>query len=90
VRQHDRDQHEHAGKGHSALGEICGEAPQFALRCGTREACGALERAASLDPGYTEAHNELGLALGEAGSFEAAEAAFRKALSSTGLLGGAQ
>src|SRR6267142_1772918 len=47
----------------------------------TREACGALERAASLDPGYTEAHNELGLALGEAGSFDAAEAAFRKALS---------
>jgi protein O-GlcNAc transferase len=46
-----------------------------------REACEALERATSLEARYTDAYNELGLARGEAGSFEAAEAAFRKVLS---------
>ena len=47
----------------------------------TREACEALERAATLDPDYADAYNELGLARAEAGSLEAAEKAFRRALS---------
>lgn len=47
----------------------------------TAEACEALERSASLDPGYADAYNELGLARAEAGSLQAAEAAFRKTLS---------
>src|SRR5262245_4886503 len=47
----------------------------------THDACEALERSTSLDPGYSDAYNELGLARAETGSFAEAETAFRKALS---------
>ena len=45
------------------------------------EACDALERAASLNPGSAAAYHELGLARSQSGNPEGAEAAFLKALS---------
>lgn len=47
----------------------------------TVEATTHLRRAVELDPQYAEAHHNLGVALAEAGQWEAAVAAYRKALS---------
>ena len=46
----------------------------------TTEALGHLRRAIELDPQYAEAHHNLGVALAETGQWEAAVAAYRKAL----------
>ncbi len=46
----------------------------------TTEALGHLRRAIELDPQYAEAHHNLGVGLAETGQWEAAVAAYRKAL----------